>query len=140
MNIHYKYKAAPPLKGTPILSNLSTLSLFSQKESDLGIGAATGEALAGPSSYWFFLQESAASSRPILQRSYSSPNDPVSSSSAHQQSWSNPATPTRSSPVPVEKRHHQHVIGDFCHLRFRFMAPDTRCLEKPTNSDCLGIR
>ena len=30
-------------------------------------------------------------------------NDPASSSSANQRSWSNPTTPTRSSPVPVEK-------------------------------------
>ena len=80
-------------------------SLFSQKESDLGIGAATGETLVGPSSFWFFLQGSAASKacRSTLQRSYPSLNDLASSSSAHQQSWSNPATPTRSSPVLVEK-------------------------------------
>ena len=80
-------------------------SLFSQKESDLGIGAAMGETLAGPSSFWFFLQGSASSKacRSTLQRSYPSPNDPASSSSAHHQSWSNPTTPTRSSPVPIEK-------------------------------------
>ena len=33
-----------------------------------------------------------------------------------------------------------HVIGDFCHLTFRFTAPVTRCLEKRVNSDYLGIR
>ena len=39
-------------------------------------------------------------------------NDPASSSSAHQQSWSNPTTPTRSSPVPVEKR--ASSVGAIC--------------------------
>ena len=33
-----------------------------------------------------------------------------------------------------------HVISDFCHITFRFMAPDTQCLEKHANSDYLGIR
>ena len=33
-----------------------------------------------------------------------------------------------------------HVIGDFCHITCRFTAPDTRCLEKHANSDCLGIQ
>ena len=33
-----------------------------------------------------------------------------------------------------------HVIGDFCNLRFHFTAPDTRCLEKRANFDCLGIQ
>ena len=36
-----------------------------------------------------------------------------------------------------------HVVGDFCHitcLSTHFTAPDTRCLEKSTNSDCLGIQ
>ena len=31
MNIHYKYKAAPPLKGRPKLSNLSILSFLSKR-------------------------------------------------------------------------------------------------------------
>ena len=33
-----------------------------------------------------------------------------------------------------------HVICDFCHITYRFMAPDTRCLEKCANFDCLRIR
>ena len=33
-----------------------------------------------------------------------------------------------------------HVIGDFFHLRFRFTALDTGCLEKRVNSVCLEIR
>ena len=69
--IHYKYKATPSVKGTLILIRrlicnhsqlirpLSSLSFLPQKETDLGIGAATGEALADPSSFWFFLQRSA---------------------------------------------------------------------------------
>ena len=39
-------------------------------------------------------------------------NDPASSSSAHRQSWSNPRTPTRSSPVPKEKR--ESSVGAVC--------------------------
>ena len=33
-----------------------------------------------------------------------------------------------------------HVMGDFCHIICRFTAPDTQCLEKLVNSDCLGIQ
>ena len=50
--------------------------------------------------------------RSTLQRSYPSPNDPASFSSAHQQSWSNPATPTRFSPVPVENE--ASSVGAVC--------------------------
>ena len=51
-----------------------------------------------------------------VDQHYSDPTpaqkDPASSSSAHQQSWSNPTTPTRSSPVPVEKR--ASSVGAVC--------------------------
>ena len=33
-----------------------------------------------------------------------------------------------------------HVVGDFYHIPCHFMAPDTRCLKKRVNSDCLRIR
>ena len=33
-----------------------------------------------------------------------------------------------------------HVICDFCHISSHFSAPETRCLEKCVNSDCLRIR
>ena len=70
----------------------------------LGIGAATGKALFDPLSSLVFVEKHFIGARKaILQRSYPSPNDPASSSSAHQQSWSNPTTSTRSSPVPIEK-------------------------------------
>ena len=32
-----------------------------------------------------------------------------------------------------------HVICDFCHISSHFPVPETRCLEKHVNSDCIGI-
>ena len=63
-----------------------------------------GKALADPPSSLVFAEKHfIGAHRSTLQRSYPSPNDPASFKSAYQQSWFNPTTPTRSSPVPVEK-------------------------------------
>ena len=96
MIIHYKYKATPSVKRTQThTQNIRPLavSLFSQKETDLGIGASTGEALVDPPSF-LFLQRSAtpkACESPLL-RSYFSADDPASNSPARQQSRSGPTT------------------------------------------------
>ena len=104
MNIHYKYKAAPPLKGTPIRSNLSLLPFFSQKESDLGIGAATGKALADPSSFWFFLQGSATSEPAGRHSSYPTPVQTIQHPPVQPISSLGPTRrPHSLQPVPVEK-------------------------------------
>ena len=112
MIIHYKYKATPSVKGMQThTQNIRPLavSLFYQKETDLGIGAATSEALADPSSF-LFLQRSATAEEchpqslritiaaVLLQRRRSASNSPAS-----QQSRSGPTTSTRSTPVPVKK-------------------------------------
>ena len=65
----------PSVKGRPILSSLSSISFL--LETDLGIGAATGEAIADPSSFCFFLQRLAAfrTRRSAQQQSYPRPDD-----------------------------------------------------------------
>ena len=80
-NIHYKYQATPSVKGTQRIRPLSCL-LFSQKETDLGIRAATGEAPAGPSSFLFFLKRRATSRvcRPTQHQSRSGPTTQTRSS------------------------------------------------------------
>ena len=89
-NIRYIYQATPSLKGTQTYATHSPFkqSIFSQKETDLGIGAATGKAPAGPSSFLFLLQRKTTSKacRP-----------------AQHQSRSGPTTPTCSSPVRLKK-------------------------------------
>ena len=76
------------------IRSLSSLS-FSQRGTDLGIGAATGEALADPSSFLY------------LQRTIApNPTDQSNSSPG-----SGPTTPTRSSPVQLKKA---SSVGAFC--------------------------
>ena len=64
-----------------------------------------GEALAGSSSFLFFLQKSATSRacRPAQQQFYLEPDDPEACRPVRQQSRSGPTTLTRSSPVRLKK-------------------------------------
>ena len=112
MIIHYKYKVTPSVKGTHVIRPpppLKAVNLsLSQKEIDLGIRAATGEALADPP-YFLFLQRRATSRAciPTLQQSYFSPDDSGACRPARHRFRSGPTTPSFFSPVPVEKKHHQ---------------------------------
>ena len=122
---------------------LSSLSF--QKETDLGIGAATGDAPVDPFLF-LSLQRSATSKacRPALQQSNFSPDDPVACRPARQQSRSGSTTPTRSSPVPVEKRHHQLApsVGTTVPLQVKTdhsvtdgINPEHKQEQRPSNKD-----